>query len=166
MIYTYSPVCTVFDASISITWASGRGLGPGNLNFFGLKIELTVLGPRKGYMFRAQPPPTCPRNGSALIKNITHGAVIMYMSLRPISPTSYFRIVEGRGGGVVYCIGVGVGTLVTHKWWWWGGGEVDRQLTADSTRSILSVLLSLSVRTQKKKIFITKPHNGSSLLYI
>jgi hypothetical protein len=31
----YSPVCNVFDAGRYITWASGRGLGPGNGEFFG-----------------------------------------------------------------------------------------------------------------------------------
>jgi hypothetical protein len=31
----YSPVHNVLDACISITWGSGRGLGPGILEFFG-----------------------------------------------------------------------------------------------------------------------------------
>ncbi len=30
----YSPVCNVFYAGRYITWASGRGLGPGNGEFF------------------------------------------------------------------------------------------------------------------------------------
>ncbi len=38
----------------SITWASGMGLGPGNLDFFGPKMHS---------ISRAQPPPTCPSNG-------------------------------------------------------------------------------------------------------
>ncbi len=38
-LYTYNlygRVCNLFDACISITRASGRGLGPGNRDFFGL----------------------------------------------------------------------------------------------------------------------------------
>jgi hypothetical protein len=31
----YGPVCNAFDAGKSITRASGRGLGPGNQDFFG-----------------------------------------------------------------------------------------------------------------------------------
>ncbi len=30
----------IFEADISITWASGRGLGPGNLEFFGPQMAL------------------------------------------------------------------------------------------------------------------------------
>ncbi len=33
-------LCMFFDAGISITWASGRGLGPGNLEFFRDKMTL------------------------------------------------------------------------------------------------------------------------------
>jgi hypothetical protein len=33
----YVPVRNVFDAGRYITWASGRGLGPGNLKFLGPK---------------------------------------------------------------------------------------------------------------------------------
>ncbi len=33
------------------------------------------LGPKKGEISRAQPPPTCPSNGFACIKNITYRAV-------------------------------------------------------------------------------------------
>ncbi len=39
----YSYLCTVhnvLDACISISWASGRGMGPGNLNFFGPQMAL------------------------------------------------------------------------------------------------------------------------------
>jgi hypothetical protein len=36
----------VADAGISITWASGRGLGPGNLEIFGPQMAL-------GYRFNA-----------------------------------------------------------------------------------------------------------------
>ncbi len=30
----------IFDVGISITWASGRGLGPGNLEFIGPQMAL------------------------------------------------------------------------------------------------------------------------------
>jgi hypothetical protein len=33
--FIYIPVRNVFDAGKSITWTSGRGLGPGNFYFFG-----------------------------------------------------------------------------------------------------------------------------------
>jgi hypothetical protein len=39
MIYT-APVHNVLDACISITWGSGRGLGPGILEFFGPQMAL------------------------------------------------------------------------------------------------------------------------------
>jgi hypothetical protein len=81
----YSPVHNVLDACIPITWASGRGLGPGNLEFFGPQMHGTRLsarchfsGPKKVKKLsisRAQPPPTCPCNGYARIQNIMHGAV-------------------------------------------------------------------------------------------
>ncbi len=35
----YSPVHNVLDACISITWASGRGLGPGIREFFGRCVQ-------------------------------------------------------------------------------------------------------------------------------
>ncbi len=55
-----------FDAgSICITWASGRGLGPGYLEFFGpqmaLAFQLDAISQEPKNL--AQPPPTCPRNG-------------------------------------------------------------------------------------------------------
>ncbi len=34
------PVRYAFDAGKSIAWASGRGLGPGNLDFFGPQMAL------------------------------------------------------------------------------------------------------------------------------
>ncbi len=37
----YSPVHNVLDACISITWGSGRGLGPGILEFFGPQMALS-----------------------------------------------------------------------------------------------------------------------------
>jgi hypothetical protein len=39
MIYT-SPYLMIFDAGRSITWASGRGLGPGSFEFFGPQMAL------------------------------------------------------------------------------------------------------------------------------
>jgi hypothetical protein len=36
----FCPVCNAFDAAASITWTSGRGLGPGYLNFFGSQMAL------------------------------------------------------------------------------------------------------------------------------
>ncbi len=64
----------IFDAGRSITWASGRGLGPGNLKFFGthLLARCHFTGLKKLSISRAQPPPSCPCNGATLIKNITH----------------------------------------------------------------------------------------------
>jgi hypothetical protein len=56
----------------SFTRASGRGLCPGYLEFFGPRemgiepIGECHLGPKNSM---AQPPPTCPSNGSACIKN-------------------------------------------------------------------------------------------------
>jgi hypothetical protein len=51
MIYT-APVRNVFDAGRYITWASGRGLGPGNGEFLGLgngiePVGECHLGPKK-----------------------------------------------------------------------------------------------------------------------
>jgi hypothetical protein len=62
----------IFDAGRSITWASGRGLGPGNLEFFGPKMALAY---RVDAISQGPIPPTCPRNVSARIKNITHVAI-------------------------------------------------------------------------------------------
>jgi hypothetical protein len=56
----------IFDAGRSITWASRRGLGPGNLEFFGPQMAVAY---RLDAISKAQPPPTCPSNGSARIKN-------------------------------------------------------------------------------------------------
>ncbi len=77
----YGPVLNVFDASRSITRASGRGLGPGNLDFFGLhgtrltaRLDAISQSPKVS-ISRAKPPLICPRNESARIKHITYGAV-------------------------------------------------------------------------------------------
>ncbi len=49
----YVPVCNAFDAGKSITRASGRGLGPGNQDFFGpcemasSRQASAVWGPKK-----------------------------------------------------------------------------------------------------------------------
>jgi hypothetical protein len=76
MIYTSLCLMLLMRAA-SITWASGRGLGPGNLEFFGsqmaLAYRLDVIsqgpknsqfpGPKKLLISRANPPPSCPRYG-------------------------------------------------------------------------------------------------------
>ncbi len=73
----YSHVHNVLDACISITWASGRGLGPWILEFLGPKWH-SPIGSMPFHRAqqisnsRAQPPPTCPRNGYACIQNIMH----------------------------------------------------------------------------------------------
>ena len=49
-----------------------------NLTFYGctcLSARCHFTGPKKLSISRAQPSPTCPRNVSARIKNITHGAI-------------------------------------------------------------------------------------------
>jgi hypothetical protein len=71
----YGPARNVFDACRSITWASRRGLGPENLDFFGLHgTRLTArchfTEPKKVSISRAPPPPICHRNESARIKHI------------------------------------------------------------------------------------------------
>jgi hypothetical protein len=67
----YSPVYNALDACLSITWGSGRGLGPGISQVFWAlwngnePIGEFHLGPKKLENSRAQPPPTFPRNGYA-----------------------------------------------------------------------------------------------------
>jgi hypothetical protein len=57
----YGPVCNDFDAGISITRASGRGLGPGNRDFFGPCDEMASLfaisGPKKSLFPGPNPSP-------------------------------------------------------------------------------------------------------------
>jgi hypothetical protein len=91
----YDTVRNVFDACRSITGASGKGMGPGNRELFG-PCEMASshyechLGPKKVKISRAQPPPTCPSNGSASITNhyvqgrINHRCIgrLMYKSPR------------------------------------------------------------------------------------
>ncbi len=69
-----------FDAGKSITRANGRGLGPGNRDFFGpcpcdivsSRQASTFRGPTKVEISGAQLPPSCPSNGFARIKSITY----------------------------------------------------------------------------------------------
>jgi hypothetical protein len=62
MIYTALCVMLLMWAT-SISWASGRGSGPGNLDFLGPKwLDAISQGQKKVSISRAQPPPTCPRN--------------------------------------------------------------------------------------------------------
>jgi hypothetical protein len=72
----------IFDACRSITWASGRGLGPRNLELFGPQMALALahrldaISRRAQKLnFEAQRPLTFPSKGSARIKTIAHGAV-------------------------------------------------------------------------------------------
>jgi hypothetical protein len=81
-LYTYDlyrPVHNVFDACRSITRASRRGLGPGNRELLGpvkwLQADRRVPFGTKLEISRSQPVPICQSNGSAGIKNITHGDV-------------------------------------------------------------------------------------------
>jgi hypothetical protein len=66
----YSPERNLFNAGRYITWASGRGLGSVKNGIE--PIGECHLGPKKLKISRAQPPPTCPRNVSARIKNFMH----------------------------------------------------------------------------------------------
>ncbi len=52
----------------SITWAFKRGLGPGNLNFFGLQMALS---------YRHNPRPLALIMDAARIKRISHGAILI-----------------------------------------------------------------------------------------
>jgi hypothetical protein len=71
------PLCTC-----SSTPPPPPSMGPGNLEFFGPQMALAYRlddnsqGP-KNYISisTAQPPPTCPHTGYALIQNIMHGTV-------------------------------------------------------------------------------------------
>ncbi len=79
----YSPVHNVLDECISITWASGKGLGPGNLKFFGPQMALTFRldvisqGPKNSQFPWPNPLPLAHVNGCARIQNIMHGAVLI-----------------------------------------------------------------------------------------
>jgi hypothetical protein len=66
----------------SITWASGRVLGPGNLDFFGpqmtLAFQLDAIwqGPKKSWFPGSNPLPHALVMDAASIKSIMHGAVL------------------------------------------------------------------------------------------
>jgi hypothetical protein len=70
-----------FDAGPYSMRRSGRGVSIGNLEFCGPQMALAYRlaaiskGPTKLSISSANPPPTPPRNVSARIKNIPHGAV-------------------------------------------------------------------------------------------
>ncbi len=71
----------IFDACRSITWASGRRLGPGYLEIFGpqmvlaYRLDANSQGPKNSSFPGPKPTPTCTLNGSENIKNIMHVAV-------------------------------------------------------------------------------------------
>ncbi len=54
-------------------WKSRDFCAPNGTRLSAQKVPFHMA--QKHSISRAQPPPTCPRNGSARIKNITHGAV-------------------------------------------------------------------------------------------
>jgi hypothetical protein len=88
-IYTDPSVMFLMRAA-SFTRASGRGLCPGNREFFGpcemASRQQCHVGPKNSM---AQPPPTCPSNGSAWIKNnyvqgfINHRCTGSFMYMSP-----------------------------------------------------------------------------------
>ncbi len=74
IIYTAPCVMFLMRADPLGRRASGRGLGPGIMSFWALwngiePIGECHLGPKKLSIYWAQPPPTCPSNGSARIEN-------------------------------------------------------------------------------------------------
>ncbi len=85
-IYTALCVMLLIQAA-SITWASGRGLGPGSLNFEmalsngPVKMHspissMSFYRDKKVSISRDQPPPTCTRNGcSPHQKHYTRGPI-------------------------------------------------------------------------------------------
>ncbi len=64
-LWLIGPVCNAFDAGKSITWTSGRGLCPGNLDFFG---------PQMVFAWRLDAISQGPKRGFARIQRITYGA--------------------------------------------------------------------------------------------
>jgi hypothetical protein len=80
IIYTALCVMLVMRAA-SITWANGRGLGPGNLYIFGLKMALAYRldaisqGLKNSRFPGPNPLPFALVIDAARIKSITHGAV-------------------------------------------------------------------------------------------
>ncbi len=71
----------MFWTRASITRASGKGLGPGILDFFGPQMALAYRldaisqGPKNSQIPGPNPLPIGPNNGYARIQNIMHGAV-------------------------------------------------------------------------------------------
>ncbi len=71
----------IFDAGRSITWASGRGLSPENLEFFGPQMALAYRldaisqGPKSLNFQGPTPLPLALVMDAAQIKSITHGGV-------------------------------------------------------------------------------------------
>jgi hypothetical protein len=62
----YTALCIMFlMCAYPLLGQEGGGLGPGNLEF---------VGPQMALAYRAQPPPTCPRNLYAHLQNIMQGA--------------------------------------------------------------------------------------------
>ncbi len=80
MIYMALCVMLLMQAA-SITWASGRGLGHGNLDFFeplmanAYRLDAISQGPTKSRFLEPNPLPLVLVMDAALIKSITLGAV-------------------------------------------------------------------------------------------
>jgi hypothetical protein len=102
----YAPCVMLLMQAASFTrQVGGRGLGPGNLDFFGsvkwhradrhfwapngtrLSARCHFAGPKKLLIFRAQSPPTCPTNGCCLHQKhyawgrINHRCINSYKTL-------------------------------------------------------------------------------------
>jgi hypothetical protein len=78
----YPALCVMLlMRAASITWASGWGLGPGNLEFFGLQMALVYRldavskGLKNSQYPGPNPLPLAHIMEAARIKSITHGAV-------------------------------------------------------------------------------------------
>jgi hypothetical protein len=69
------------ENNVLVSEVYGKSFSYVHLGFFWapygtrLTARCHFTGPKKVSISRAQPPPACPRNGSARIKNITYGAV-------------------------------------------------------------------------------------------
>jgi hypothetical protein len=97
MIFMFMCVMLLMRAA-SITWASGRGLGPENLEFFGPQMALTYRlddisqGPKKSQFPRPNPLQLALVMDAARIKSIMHWAV--YIIGAEIAKV-YFKNAEG-----------------------------------------------------------------------
>jgi hypothetical protein len=97
----YCPVHNAFDVGKSITWTSGRGVGPGNQDFFGpcdiasSRQASAIWDPKKSRFPGPNPlPPTCPINGFACIKSITRRTIDSFMNRSgPLCPLRFFCFV-------------------------------------------------------------------------